>query len=81
MISSNKLLFVLAFIEGATVLAIELLSARMLAPYFGSGIQVWGAVIGVTVASLAIGYYLGGLLCQKGVDRQKLLLIFLLSSA
>jgi len=80
MLSSNKLLYILAFIEGSTVMAVELLSARMLAPYFGTGIHVWGAIIGITVASLAIGYFLGGHLSEKGVDRQKLFFIFLLAS-
>ena len=81
MLSSPRLLLTLAFIEGATVMAVELLSARMLAPYFGAGIHVWGAVIGVTVASLAAGYYLGGHLCERGINRQKLFFMFLISSA
>ena len=81
MLTSNRVLYVLAFIEGATVLAVELLSARMLTPYFGAGIQVWGAIIGITVASLAVGYYLGGHLAEKGVDRQKLFFLFLLASS
>ena len=80
MLSSNRLLYLLAFIEGSTVMAIELLSARMLAPYFGTGIHVWGAIIGITVASLAMGYYLGGYLTERGTNRQKLLFIFLLAS-
>jgi len=54
MLSSPRLLLTLAFLEGATVMAVELLSARMLTPYFGAGVHVWGAVIGVTVASLAL---------------------------
>jgi len=80
MLSSNKLLYLLAFIEGATVMAVELLSARMLAPYFGTGIHVWGAIIGTTVASLAMGYFLGGYLAERGANRQKLFFIFLLAS-
>ncbi|HIO68401.1 MAG TPA: hypothetical protein EYN41_08715 [Flavobacteriales bacterium] len=81
MLSSPRLLLTLAFLEGATVMAVELLSARMLTPYFGAGVHVWGAVIGITVASLAVGYYLGGHLCEKGIDRQKLFFMFLISSA
>ena len=65
---SNKALFFIymfAFLEGALVMAIELLTAKMIAPYFGASLYVWGAVIGVTFTSLAIGYYLGGVLARQ----------------
>ncbi|PCH91160.1 MAG: hypothetical protein COB85_09445, partial [Bacteroidetes bacterium] len=65
MLLSRKPLLLLAFVEGAGVMSIELLAARMLAPYFGAGLHTWGMVIGVTLISLAIGYYLGGRLSEK----------------
>jgi predicted membrane-bound spermidine synthase len=46
-------------------MAVELMSARMLAPYFGSSLYVWGAVIGITLLSLALGYYFGGKLADR----------------
>ncbi len=46
--------------SGYFVMALELLGARALSPYFGSGIYVWGAVITVFMLSLSIGYLLGG---------------------
>lgn len=49
-----------AVVEGAAVMAVELLSARMLAPYFGASLYVWTTVIGITLISLAIGYFIGG---------------------
>jgi predicted membrane-bound spermidine synthase len=51
---------IIAFIEGAAVMVCELLSARMIAPYYGTTLFVWSTVIGVTLAALAIGYFLGG---------------------
>ncbi|HIA36281.1 MAG TPA: hypothetical protein EYM84_05565 [Flavobacteriales bacterium] len=81
MLSSNKTLYTFAFLEGATVLAIELLSARMLIPYFGTGVQVWGTIIGITVLSLALGYFLGGYLSENEINKHKLFFIFLLASA
>lgn len=56
------LLLALSFTEGAAVMIAELVGARMLAPLYGSSLYVWGAVIGITLISLTLGYYLGGLL-------------------
>jgi hypothetical protein len=41
-------------------MAIELLGGRILAPYFGSSIYVWGSIITVFMLSLSIGYLCGG---------------------
>ncbi len=57
--------YLFAALEGATVMAVELMAARMLAPYFGSSLYVWSTVIGITLLSLAIGYYAGGRLADK----------------
>ncbi len=54
------LVLVLAFLSGFIIMAIELLGGRILAPYFGSSIFVWGSIITVFMLSLSIGYLLGG---------------------
>jgi hypothetical protein len=56
----NILVLCLAFISGFIIMAIELLGGRILAPYFGSSIYVWGSIITVFMLSLSIGYLLGG---------------------
>ncbi len=43
---------------------IEILGAKMLAPYFGTSHFVWTAQIGVTLLALATGYYAGGRLAD-----------------
>lgn len=50
--------------SGAAVMAFELAGARLLMPDFGTGIDVWAAVIGTTLGLLAIGYWLGGRLAD-----------------
>jgi hypothetical protein len=55
-----KLVMVLAFIAGFIIMAIELLGGRILAPYFGSSIYVWGSIITVFMLSLSVGYLCGG---------------------
>ncbi|MGA0934268.1 MAG: fused MFS/spermidine synthase [Pseudohongiellaceae bacterium] len=56
----TTLVMVLAFIAGFIIMAIELLGGRILAPYFGSSIYVWGSIITVFMLSLSIGYLMGG---------------------
>lgn len=53
-------IFLIAGWSGFFVMAIELLSGRILAPNFGNSIYVWGGVITVFMLALALGYLLGG---------------------
>jgi hypothetical protein len=50
----------LAFISGFSIMSIELLGGRILAPWFGSSIYIWGSIITVFMLSLSVGYLLGG---------------------
>ena len=53
-------LYFTAGVTGAAVMIVEILGARMLAPYVGTSHFVWTAQIAVTLVALAAGYYLGG---------------------
>ncbi|MEN8185977.1 MAG: fused MFS/spermidine synthase [Bacteroidota bacterium] len=61
----EKFLFALAFVEGGAVMCVELSSANILSPFFGTSIFVWASVLGVTLTALMSGYYLGGYLSSK----------------
>jgi spermidine synthase len=52
--------FLTATVCGAAILIIEILGAKLLAPYLGTSHFVWTAQIAVTLGALAVGYYLGG---------------------
>src|ERR1700676_15574 len=54
------LLYLIAGWSGYFVMSIELLGGRLLAPYFGSSIYVWGAIITVFMLALSLGYLWGG---------------------
>ncbi len=56
----RRFVFLTAALNGAAIMVIEILGAKMLAPFFGTSHFVWTAQIGVVMASLALGYYLGG---------------------
>lgn len=41
-------------------MSVELLGGRILAPYFGSSIYVWGSIITIFMMALSVGYLIGG---------------------
>src|SRR5574338_897280 len=53
------------FLSGAVLLGVEIAASRVLAPTFGSSLYVWGALIGVVLSGLAVGYWLGGTLADR----------------
>lgn len=61
----RKLLLLLSFVEGSTVMAAELCGARLMAPIFGSSLYVWASVMAITLGALALGYFIGGLLSER----------------
>ncbi len=56
----NLIVLSLAFTSGFIIMSIELMGGRILAPYFGSSIYVWGSIITIFMLSLSIGYLYGG---------------------
>ncbi len=46
-------------------MALEILASRVLAPVFGNSVYVWGSIISVFLAALAVGYQLGGRLADR----------------
>jgi len=58
-------LYFVAFVSGAIVMSFEMLGSRYLAPYFGSGIYTWAALISTVLAALCAGYFIGGTLADR----------------
>ncbi|MGH9936323.1 MAG: spermidine synthase [Blastocatellia bacterium] len=52
-------------IGGASVMVVEILGSRVLAPSFGTTLHVWSALITVTLAALAVGYAIGGRVADR----------------
>jgi hypothetical protein len=44
----------LIFLEGYCVLSLEILGTRLLGPAFGASINLWAALIAVTLLSLSV---------------------------
>ena len=53
-------LYLTVFLTGASVMVIELLGTRLIAPFYGASLYVWSSLISVTMIALAIGYFVGG---------------------
>ncbi|MCZ6641212.1 MAG: fused MFS/spermidine synthase [Gammaproteobacteria bacterium] len=75
--SMRIVIYTLAFVGGFVIMSLELLGGRVLAPYFGSSIHVWGSIITVFMLSLSIGYLLGGRLSINEPSLKKFAIVFL----
>ena len=72
----NPFIYLLAFTSGFCIMTVELLGGRILAPYFGSSVHIWGSIITVFMLSLSVGYLLGGKLSTKAVSLKRYGYIF-----
>ncbi len=61
----NVVIAAMAFISGACIMTIEMLGARILSPYFGGSLSVWGSIITIFMLALSVGYLVGGRLSSR----------------
>src|SRR6266404_108289 len=64
-VHSRRLLLPLVFISGMASLGVEFGAARLLAPFFGTSLYVWGVLIGLILVYLSAGYAIGGRLADR----------------
>lgn len=61
-------------------MGIELLGGRILAPFFGSSVHIWGSIITVFMLSLSLGYLFGGKLSTRSSSLSTYGSIFLIAA-
>jgi len=61
-----------AFVAGFSTMGAEMAAPRLLAPYVGTTQLVWTSVIGVLLAALAAGGFIGGRLADRWPQRRHL---------
>lgn len=71
--------YLLAFTASACSLIIELVAGRIMAPLIGVSLYTWTSIIGVVLAGISLGNFLGGKLADRCASRRMLGVLFLLS--
>ena len=54
------------FLSSAALMVLEIAAARLIAPYVGVSLYTWTSIIGVILAGLSLGNWLGGVLADRG---------------
>ena len=73
-------IYCMAFISGFSIMAVEMLGGRILAPWFGASISIWGSIISMFLVALSIGYLLGGQISLISPNLRKYGLLFIASA-
>ena len=68
----------IVFISSGCIMILELVAGRIMAPYIGVSLYTWTSIIGVVLAGISLGNYLGGRLADRWASLRFLGGIFLL---
>ncbi len=68
------------FTSSAFIMTLEIVAARLVAQHLGVSLYTWTAVIGVVLAGIAVGNYVGGKLADLYPPRALLTTLFLFAS-
>ena len=71
----------IAFLASVCLMAVELLASRMIAEQAGNSLYTWTSVIGVVLAGMSIGNYVGGALSDRFDPARFIGWLFLAASA
>jgi predicted membrane-bound spermidine synthase len=68
------------FVSSFCIMVLELVAARIIARHLGSSLYTWTAIIGVVLAGISFGNYLGGRIADRCQARKTLAILFAISS-
>ena len=57
--------YVVVFTASACTLVIEIVAGRVLAPAIGVSLYTWTSIIGIVLAGISVGNYLGGRIADR----------------
>jgi spermidine synthase len=64
---------------GAVVMIYEIVGSRVVSPFIGTSTYVWTSLIGVILASLSLGYWVGGRVADRRPDIKVLATVILVA--
>lgn len=70
----------IVFVSSACIMVLELVAGRIIAPHVGSSLYTWTTVIGVVLAGIMLGNYLGGRIADRWASMRLLGAIYLLAA-
>jgi spermidine synthase len=71
--------YIITFIASFCSLVIEMVAGRILAPFVGVSLYTWTSIIGIILAGISIGAYIGGKLVDRYHRRRTLGILLFLS--
>jgi spermidine synthase len=71
--------YAIVFISSACIMILELSAGRIVAPYVGVSLYTWTSIIGIVLAGISLGNYMGGRLADRYGSLRLLGILFLLS--
>lgn len=71
---------IIVFISSGSIMILELVAGRIIAPHVGSSLYTWTSVIGVVLAGISLGNYVGGRLADRWASLRLLGVIYLLAA-
>ncbi len=69
----------IVFVSNTCMMVLELVAGRIIAPYVGVSLYTWTSVIGVVLAGMSLGNYLGGRLADRWASARLLAIVFLMA--
>ena len=69
-----------AFVASGCTLVLELVAGRLMAPWIGVNLYTWTSIIGVVLAGIALGNYLGGRVADRRASDRVLGVILLVGA-
>jgi MFS family permease len=70
-----------AFVGSGCLLVLEIVAGRVIAPQMGNSLYTWTSVIGVVLAGLSLGNWIGGWIADRRPGRSTLSILYLASGA
>jgi len=69
------------FISSLCIMVVELVAGRLIARHVGSSLFTWTSVIGIVLAGIAAGNWIGGLVADRYKAKEALSSLFLMAAA